>query len=159
MKGLRLGFVFAFVVSVAVALNVALLRETFFIWQVLVPLGVAFLCGAAWLTVKLTTDLGVLNQDRDLRRINTVAASMVVLGICIALYALTGRINRSWDLSLEGRGSVEFFEYGGELQERCGRAPGDELIGRLVDAEAQGSDPARSRAEHLGKRGDERPAR
>ena len=103
MKGLRLGLAFGFVVSTTVALNVLLLRETFFIWQVLVPLGAAFLCGAGWLTVKLTSDLGALGRDKDLRRLNVVAASVVVLGICIAVYAFAGRIDRSWDLSLEGR--------------------------------------------------------
>ena len=103
VKKLPLGFAFGFVISAAIAVNVLLLREAFFIWQVLVPLGAAFLCGVGWLTIKFTAEFGAFDRDRDLRRMNVVAASVVVLGICIALYAFAGRIDQSWDLSLEGR--------------------------------------------------------
>lgn len=93
--------------ALAVALNLLILKEDLnaglFTWSVLAPLGLSVLCGIVWLVLRLVQTAGSFERGKLFHWINTTAASVLFLGICIVVYAMAAHWDRSWDLTREGR--------------------------------------------------------
>lgn len=89
--------------GVIVALNVVLLAEAFFLAAVMVPLGIGLLAAVVWLACTLILYSSSVDRRKRFQGVNAIIASAIVFGICVALYALSGRIDASWDLTREGR--------------------------------------------------------
>lgn len=92
----------AALILLTIGINLMILRETLFTASVLMSLLAGLMLGAVWLLFgaasilqrRQTTSLGILNS---------VAGSIVFLGICMTLYAFLDREDLSWDLTREGR--------------------------------------------------------
>ena len=90
------------VVAALAALNVIVLEKTFFHKLVLVFGALGGGAGLIWI------GLGLFGRDRQGQQFtvygfNAVVSSLVMLGICVTLYAFVRRADVSWDLTQEGR--------------------------------------------------------
>lgn len=90
--------------SVLFGLNILVLQEDLFAPLALIPVSVGLALGVAWLLVRL---VAVARSGEaaatGVSALNTVVSSVVVLGICIVIYAFTLRWDTTWDLTREGR--------------------------------------------------------
>ena len=103
MKKMQTAAGFIGLVSIAIALNLALLREALFVPEVYVPLGLGLLSGLVWFVLKMVSFLRGGASGTPQYGFNTALSVLAFLGICIVLYAFTKRSEASWDLTREGR--------------------------------------------------------
>lgn len=103
MKALRVLFGIVAILALAVALNLIAVRRDLFDTTVIVTGGGALVAGAIWLVMTVVLMAGSTVRRRNLAGINSVIASAIFLAICIVLYAMARRWDKSWDLTKEGR--------------------------------------------------------
>jgi len=91
-------------VALIIGVNLGVLRGSVLRADVLLPLGVGLLAGAAWVALILT---GISRQSsregKGLYGLGAVFSAVVFLGICIVVYAFADHRDKSWDLTREGR--------------------------------------------------------
>lgn len=90
------------IAGILLALNFLVLEKSAFVIQVLIPLGIGALATLVW-SVTVIGGRARTGAAFSGRGLNSVFASIVFLGICIALYAFVRRWDTTWDLTREGR--------------------------------------------------------
>jgi hypothetical protein len=103
MRVLRFLTGLAALISIAVALNLLILKEDMSTATVLAPLGLGFFLGLVWIALRVLTVTEAAGKGRSLHGLNSAVAGAAVFGICVVLYAFASHWNREWDLTQEGR--------------------------------------------------------
>ena len=94
----------AALITLAVGLNMLVLKENLLGPAVLGLLGTSLLTGVVWVAWSLTAVARHSQREgRMLYGLNTLLTSVAFLGICIVIYAFAQHGHHSWDLSKEGR--------------------------------------------------------
>ena len=95
---------YAALIGLVGGLNLLVFRQNPFALSVLFTFGAGILAGLVWigLTILLVVRRSA-KEGRALYGLNTVLMSTLFLGICIVLYAFAAHLNKSWDLTQEGR--------------------------------------------------------
>ena len=88
----------------AFGINAAVWQQAIFSAWVLGPWAVAAVLGVVWvvLSIQQGSARAVL-EGRAIGGFNALVSSIVFLAICIVVYAIVARWDRSWDLTREGR--------------------------------------------------------
>ncbi|MCC6699501.1 MAG: GldG family protein [Candidatus Hydrogenedentes bacterium] len=103
MKTLRTIFGAIALLAFILAVNILTIRQNPAETLVLVLGGITVLSGIAWLVLSIVLMTGTTARRRNLAGLNNVIASVIFLAICIVIYALVRRWDKSWDLTQEGR--------------------------------------------------------
>jgi len=98
----RIAGIFA-IVLLDVALNFLLLKQDIFTASVVLPFLGGLVLGIFWIILRLTRLASAPGPQTSAHGINAVVATVVVFGICLALFAFTRHSQASWDLTREGR--------------------------------------------------------
>lgn len=103
MKALRLLSGIVAALGLAIALNLLAIRHDPFDTTFAVAGSVAAIAGTIWLVMTVILMAGTASRRRNLAGLNSILASVIFLAICIVIYAIARRWDRSWDLTQEGR--------------------------------------------------------
>ena len=104
VKQSRMAAGFGSLAALVVGVNFGVLTGGPFSPVVLVSLGLAFIGAMAWLVLVLTgISRESLHEGKSLYGLGAVFSSVIFLCICIIIYAIAQRPNKSWDLTQEGR--------------------------------------------------------
>jgi gliding motility-associatede transport system auxiliary component len=103
VRGARIILGILTVAGLGGALNVLVLKEDPFNGAVLGALGVGLGAGIGWFALRMATSAQQRSRERALIGLNTLVATFIFLGICVAVYAIVGRWDRAWDFTEEGR--------------------------------------------------------
>lgn len=95
---------FTALAAIVAALNVLVFRQNPFLPSVVVPFMGGLAAGLVWVILSLITVAKSASPEKKaLYGLNTVAVSVLFLGICVVIYAFFQHKDKSWDLTQEGR--------------------------------------------------------